>query len=239
MSAQRSLSTGLGERLDASSIVDEAVLSRRSIRGFLPCAVPTQTLEHILRVASRAPSGSNIQPWRVYVLQGATLGSVKNALTKLHLSGAPTSPGYSYYAMDWRAPYVDRRRKAGWGLYQLAGVAKGDRDAAHLQRARNYQFFGAPVGMVFTIDKTLGMGAWLDVGMFLQNIMIIARGHGLDTCPQAAIANYPDVLREHLTLSDNDLVICGMAIGYADPDEPTNALVTEREMLASFVTFRN
>lgn len=217
--------------------VDDAVVSRRSIRGFLPRPVSKQELQHILTVASRAPSGSNIQPWRVYALSGSTLDAVKSELTALHVAHAPTAPEYRYYADEWRDPYLDRRRKAGWGLYQLAGVSRGDREAAHRQRARNYQFFGAPVGLIFTIDRKLGRGAWLDVGMFLQNVMVVARGHGLDTCAQAALANYPDVLRRHLGLKDSELVICGMALGHADPDEPTNTLVTEREELDAFVTF--
>ncbi|MEJ7685550.1 MAG: nitroreductase [Variovorax sp.] len=223
--------------LAAAEIVDHAILSRRSVRGFLSQTVPRETVEHLLRVASRAPSGSNIQPWRAYVLSGDALTALTDALTAQHDAGVPTTPEYDYYPREWRSPYLDRRRKAGWGLYQLAGVARGDREAAHQQRARNFSFFGAPVGMVFTLDPTLGKGGWLDTGMFLQNLMVAARGRGLDTCPQVSIAGYPAVVREHLKLPATELVLCGLALGWADPDEPTNALLTEREDLSTFVTF--
>ena len=221
----------------AGAAVDRAIESRRSVRGFLPRPVPQQTVEHLLRVASRAPSGSNTQPWRLHVLQGEPLSALTRELVARHDAGVPPAPEYRYYPKEWRSPYIERRRKAGWGLYELAGVQKGDRAGAHRQRARNFDFFGAPVGMIFTLDRTLGQGGWLDTGMFLQSLMIAARGHGLDTCPQAAIAGYPDVVRAQLKIADGELVLCGMALGWADPAEPANALQTEREDLSAFVTF--
>lgn len=217
--------------------VEHAIRTRRSIRGFTPQAVSRATLEHLLRIASCAPSGSNIQPWRVYVLMGPALQAFCSILSARHDAGEPTRPEYEYYPGVWASPYLDRRRKAGWGLYQLAGVARGDRDAAHRQRARNFNFFGASVGLVFTLDRSLGQGAWLETGMFMQNLMIAARAHGLDTCAQAAIAGYPDSVRSFLRLRENELVLCGMALGYADRTEPTNNLRTEREDLDVFTTF--
>ncbi len=219
-----------------SAAVDDAITSRRSIRAFLPTPVALTTIEHLLRVAGRAPSGSNIQPWRVHVLLGEALARFTGAMTAAFESGAPETPEYQYYPEQWRSPYIERRRKTGWGLYALAGVQKGDRAGADRQRGRNYSFFGAPVGLIFTIDRDLSRGSWLDYGMFLQNIMVAARGHGLDTCPQAAMMNYPAIVRSHLGIGDAEMIVCGMALGWADLAEPTSALDTDREDLPVFVT---
>lgn len=216
--------------------VDQAITSRRSIRAFLPEPVPLAMVEHILRVASRAPSGSNIQPWRVHVLLGAALAAMSKDLVAAHEGGRKETPEYDYYPTQWRSPYVERRREIGWGLYALARVARGDREGAARQRGLNYRFFGAPVGMIFTIDKDMGRGSWLDFGMFLQTIMVAARGHGLDTCPQAALMNFPDIVRAHLAIPDAEMIVCGMALGHADAEAPTNGLRTRREDLAVFVT---
>lgn len=217
--------------------VTYAIMSRRSIRGFLSQPVEQDTIRTLLEIASRAPSGSNIQPWKVHVLTGATLHRVTRLLGDAFASGRPEEREYEYYPVQWRSPYLERRRAVGWELYRLAGVTKGDRVAGDRQRARNYTFFGAPVGLVFTIDKDMEQGSWLDYGMFLQNIMVAARGFGLDTCPQAAIASYPTVLRSELGITADEMVVCGMALGVADPDEPTNALEAPREKLDGFVRF--
>lgn len=212
-------------------------MGRRSVRGFLSKSVSRTTVEHLLTISACAPSGSNIQPWRVYVLSNEALKSFCAVLGERHNAEEPTKIEYQYYPAVWASPYLDRRRKAGWGLYQLAGVSRGDREAAHRQRGRNFNFFGAPVGMVFTLDRSLGQGAWLETGMFMQNLMIAARSLGLDTCAQASIAGYPDSVRKFLQLQENELVLCGMALGYADHTEPTNTLRTEREDLDVFATF--
>jgi nitroreductase len=217
--------------------VEWAITTRRSVRGFTDEPVPRATIERLLETASRAPSGSNIQPWKVHVLTGPALDRLKTALCQAHFGGEPEAREYEYYPTTWRSPYLERRRKVGWDLYAITGVARGDHDASMRQRGRNYVFFGAPVGLVFTIDRDLGQGSWLDFGMFLQNIMVAARGHGLDTCPQAAIANYPLILRRQLAIRDGEIVVCGMALGRADPSEPANRLTTEREPLADFCTF--
>lgn len=218
-------------------IVEDAITSRHSVRGFLPRAVPQETLEHLLRVARWAPSGSNLQPWRLHVLLGESLAALGQELLARHDAHVPLSPEYRYYPEQWRSPYLERRRKAGLGLYQLAGVGKSDLVGAHRLRGRNFVFFGAPVGIVFTMDKTLSQGAWIETGMFMQTLMIAARGHGLDTCCLAAISNYPDLVHRLLGIADTEIVICGMALGWADPQEPANALRTEREELSVFVTF--
>ncbi|TDR85149.1 nitroreductase [Enterovirga rhinocerotis] len=231
------------ERRDRSAVgaeaVDGAITTRRSIRGFLPDPVPMETVRHLLALASRAPSGSNVQPWKSHVVTGAALQRLKDDLFAVFDSGAPEQREYEYYPRNWRSPYLDRRRKVGWELYRLAGVARGDKEAGHRQRARNYVFFGAPVGLIFTIDRDLEQGSWLDYGMFLQSLMIAARGHGLDTCAQAAIASYPAIVTRHLAIPAEEMVICGMALGWADLGEPTNALESEREPVDGFTAFHD
>jgi nitroreductase len=222
--------------IDSVAAVEEAVSTRRSVRGFRPDPIDLGIVERILTVASRAPSGSNIQPWSVHLLVGEPLRALGEELTATFLSGEPERPDYSYYPTNWRSPYIERRRKTGWSLYELAGVARGDYAAGQRQRARNYRFFGAPVGLVFAIDRDLNPGSWVDNGMYMQTVMILARAHGLHTCPLAAIGNYPDIVRRHLGIPGSQIVIAGMAIGHADEDEPTNRLRTDREPLAVFCT---
>lgn len=215
----------------------EAIITRRSVRGFLPDPVPRATIEAILRAAARAPSGSNVQPWKVRVTTGAEKERLSAALRAAHAAGARVERDYHYYPRNWREPYVARRRKVGWDLYRLAGVAKGDHAAGEAQRARNFDFFGAPVGLMFTIDRDLEQGSYLDYGMFLQSIMLAARQFGLDTCPQAAFCDHHDVVRAQLGIPDSEALVCGMSLGFADAEESTNALVTERMALEDFVRF--
>nr|WP_297352235.1 nitroreductase [uncultured Caldimonas sp.] len=220
--------------------VDAAIASRRSIRAFLPTAVPRGVIEDILRIASRAPSGTNTQPWKVYVLTGAS----KLALTQKILSAyddpaiaATHEEEYAYYPREWVTPYIDRRRKIGWDLYGLLGIAKGDKARMHEQHGRNYRFFDAPVGLMFTIDRVMEQGSWLDYGMFLQNIMIAARARGLDTCPQAAFTQFHRIILEHLGAPASEMLVCGMSLGHADPDAVENRLITERAPVEGFTTF--
>jgi nitroreductase len=220
------------------NIVDEAIASRRSIRRFLPTPVPAATVEAILDVAARAPSGTNMQPWRGYVLAGAPKDALVQAVQTVFDTG---EPGHrhevQYYPDSFFEPYLSRRRTVGWNLYGLLGIRKGDATKMKAQHRRNFQFFDAPVGMIFTIHRRLATGSWLDYGMFLENVMVAARGHGLDTCAQAAWTHYHRVIRPILGLADEETVVCGMALGYADPDAPENALVTEREPARSFMRF--
>ena len=228
--------------MDADTLreaVEHAILTRRSVRGFLKTPVERASIERLLELASRAPSGSNIQPWKAHVLTGGPLEALSRDLLAAHMSGVPEAREYEYYPVNWRSPYLERRRKIGWDLYTLAGVARGDREGALHQRGRNYALFGAPAGFIFTIDRDMEQGSWLDFGMFLQTLMIAARGHGLDTCPQAALANYPDIVRRHLGIPDTEMIVCGMALGHADPDEPTNRLVTQREPVSAFTQFHD
>lgn len=218
--------------------VAEAIETRRSVRAFLPTPVPQESVRRILEIAARAPSGTNMQPWKVRVLAGAA----KDRLCDAVLSVREEKPGgeekeYDYYPRQWREPYLSRRRKVGWDLYGLLGIEKGDKRRMWTQFGRNFRFFDAPVGLIFTIDRDLEIGSWLDMGMFLQNIMIAARGEGLDTCPQAAWMDYPRTVARTLAVPDDEIVICGMSLGYADDSRPENALVTEREPVAAFATF--
>jgi nitroreductase len=223
----------------ATSAVDEAIRTRKSVRSFLPTPVERSTVEQLLAVASRAPSGSNIQPWRVRVIAGG----VKDRLTQAILEAIardgfePYQREWNYYPVQWREPFLGRRRKIGWDMYSLLGVAKGDFEGTQQARLRNYEFFGAPVGMIFTLDEDLEIGSWLDLGIFLGAIMIAARGRGLDTCPQAAFADFHRILRPLLKIPDNEIIVCGMALGHIDPAAPVNALVTERAPIPDFATF--
>jgi nitroreductase len=144
---------------------------------------------------------------------------------------------YAYYPTEWQSPYIDRRRKVGWDLYGLLGIAKTDKARMHAQHGRNYDFFGAPVGLIFTIDRVMQQGSWLDYGMFLQNIMVAARARGLDTCPQAAFTQFHRIIAAQLGLGPDEMVVCGMSLGHADPAAIENTLVTEREPVAGFTRF--
>jgi len=220
-----------------SEIVKQAITSRKSTRAFLPTPVDISLINELLCIAGTAPSGSNIQPWQVHVVQGKTRDRLSEALLAAHEAGEPSTREYEYYPVNWRSPYIDRRRATGWGLYGLLGIEKGDRERSMRQHARNYEFFGAPVALLFTIDRDMELGSWLDYGMFLQNIMVAARGLGLHTCPQAALANYPGIVKTHLGIGDDKIVVCGMSIGYEDPDAIVNGYQPDRIPLEEFVTY--
>ena len=228
---------------ESTAAVDAAITSRRAVRAFLPTPVPRRTVEDILAVAARAPSGVNTQPWKVTVLTGSAKEALSQKILAAHdANAAAGSLGadvgeYDYYPTEWVPPYIERRRKIGWDLYGLLGIAKGDKARMHAQHGRNYRFFDAPVGMIFSIDRILRQGSWLDYGMFLENIMVAARGRGLDTCPQAAFIGFHQIIAEHLSLPAGEMVVCGMSLGWADESAPENRLVTEREPVANFTRF--
>ena len=220
--------------------VDAAITSRRSVRAFLPTSVPNEVVRQILATAARAPSGTNIQPWRVFVLTGNRLKQLSDAILAAYNDpkiAKTHTEAYPYYPKEWVSPYIERRRKIGWDLYGLLGITREDKDKMRHQHGRNYLFFDAPVGLIFSIDRVLEQGSWLDYGMFLQNIMVAARGRGLDTCPQAAFNPFHRVIRETLQMPDNEELVCGMALGYADNDAVANRLTTEREPLNVWATF--
>ena len=223
---------------DAGVPVARALLSRRSVRGFLPTPVPRATVEAILYLAARAPSGTNIQPWKVYACTGAVRDALASELSALHdAGGGGHVQEYAYYPRNWREPYLSRRRKLGWDYYRTVGVTREDKPGMHRQHGRNYAFFGAPVGLFFTIDRDLELGSWLDAGMFVQGVMIAARAFGLHTCPQAAFTTYHAVVRRHLSMPDAEILLCGMSLGHLDPDAPENVLQSERVPVDEFATF--
>jgi len=220
--------------------VDTAITTRRSIRAFLPDPVARDDIEQILGVAARAPSGTNTQPWQVHVLQGAAKTALSEAILAVYhdpVLNAQHTEEYPYYPRAWKSPFIDRRRKVGWDLYALLGLTRENKQGMAAQHARNFRFFDAPVGLMFTIDRTMEQGSWLDYGMFLQSIMVAARGRGLDTCPQAAFTQYHKIIADHLALPPDHMVVCGMALGWADTGKIENTLVTEREPVCGFVRF--
>jgi nitroreductase len=224
----------------AQQAVDAAITSRRSIRAFLPTPVAHEDIAAILQVAARAPSGTNTQPWKVYVLQGERKRQLSAAILAAHNDPARAAQHreeYAYYPREWVSPYIDRRRKVGWDLYALLGLARDNKAGMAAQHGRNYEFFDAPVGLIFTIDRVMEQGSWLDYGMFLQNIMVAARARGLDTCPQAAFTQYHRIIGEQLALPESETVVCGMALGVADLSKIENSLITERMALSEFVKF--
>lgn len=221
----------------AAPEVFAAARTRRSIRAYKTDPVPLDTVRDIIELGRYAPSGSNIQPWRVHVLTGAALKRVGAALQQSFLNDEPERRDYRYYTDPVEEPYLARRRQCGWGLYALLGIGRGDHAKSKAYRARNYVFFGAPVGLVFTIGHNLEKGSWLDYGMFLQTLMLAARAKGLHTCPQASIANYPDVVRRELDIGSDWIVVCGMALGYADPGAEINTFQPPRIGVDEYAVF--
>jgi nitroreductase len=222
------------------TVVDVVIASRKSVRGFTEQSVDPQLIKHILTVASRSPSGTNIQPWKVHVLTGNFLvefgqGAMETYANPELMAKQPKKP-FDYYPTEWFSPYIERRRKVGYDLYAVLGIEKKDKDAMQTQHTKNYNFFGAPVGLIFTMNPKLSIGSLLDFGMFIQSIMISAQSHGLATCPQAAWILIQGYIREKLNLND-DLVICGMAMGYENQQELANKLTTEREIVDNFAQF--
>ena len=218
-----------------ASSVDEAITTRSSIRAFTQQAVSRETLEHLLEVACRAPSGTNTQPWKVYVLQGESRNLLVGKVCAAHDSirdnpflASEYPQAYDYYPEKWVSPYIDRRRENGWALYGLLGIGKADKDKMHVQHQRNFKFFDAPVGLMFTIDRIMGRGSLVDMGMFLQNIMLAARGQGLHTCPQAAWNGFSKIILPHIGAAPDEMLVCGMALGYADESALVNTFHTPR-----------
>lgn len=218
---------------------NEAIASRRAVRGYLDREVPLDMVKTALALASRAPSGSNIQPWRVRVVAGDEKKRVSGAILDSLAAGVQEKPkaDWNYYPVNWREPYIGRRRKLGWGLYGLLDIGKGDTEKAERFRLQNYEFFGAPVGMIFTLDRDMEIGSFLDLGIFLGELVVAVRGLGLDSCLQQSFADVHEVLCRELEIPATERIICGMALGYADDSLPQNKLVTERVPVDGFASF--
>jgi nitroreductase len=224
--------------------VDAAILSRFSARAYLDKPVDRALLEGLLDVARRAASGTNTQPWKVYVLTGEVKDTLVDKVCTAHNAiranpelAVEYTESYDYYPEKWVSPYIDRRRACGFGLYGVLGIVKGEKEKMHAQHQQNYKFFGAPVGLMFTIDKVMGRGSLLDYGMFLQNIMVAARARGLHTCPQAAWNEFSKIILPHIGAGENEMIVCGLSLGYADEEALVNTFMTERETVESFTTW--
>lgn len=227
-----------------NSTVDDVIQARMSARAFTSEAPSRELIQHILQVASRAPSGTNTQPWKVYVLEGNMLtGLCKNvcdayeAISQNPELAEEYKEAYSYYPEKWFSPYIDRRRENGWSLYGLLGIEKGEKEKMFLQHQRNFRFFDAPVGLFFTIHRDLGTGSILDYGMFLQNIMISAQSHGLASCPQAAWNKFSKIILPAIGASSEEMLVCGMALGYADQADKVNTFQTPRAKAEEFTSW--
>jgi nitroreductase len=223
------------------SAIDAAIESRMSVRAFLPRPVAKSDIESILQGARVSTPGLNTKPWKVYVLQGASRDALVEKVSAAHraiyadpLVAAQYPEEYPYYPEKWFSPYIDRRRENGWGLYGLLGIVKGEKDKMHAQHARNYRFFDAPVGLMFTVNRAAGLASLTDYGVFLQNVMLAARQHELSTCPQAAWNGFANIILPHVGAAANEMLVCGMSLGYADDSHVVNSFHTPREAVESF-----
>lgn len=218
--------------------VSEAVRNRRSVRGFLDTPVDRAVIEQVLETASRAPSGGNLQPWRIVALAGSPLQELKKLMAERIESGGGSDESlYPIYPSHVSSPYRDYRFRNGEQLYGAVGIPREDKAARLKWFARNYEFFGAPVGLFCYVDKQMGSAQWSDLGMYLQSVMLLLQEQGLASCPQESWSRYHRTVAKTVGPPDEWMLFCGMAVGYEDPDEPANALRTERAPLAEFVTF--
>jgi nitroreductase len=217
--------------------VNEAIRNRASTRAFVDRPVPRNVLHDILDTARWAPSGVNTQPWQVAVVMGETKRQMGAALSDARASGQAPNPDYQYYAERLVDPYRARQKACGFALYGALKIERDDKEARMAQWLKNYHGFGAPVEMLFFVDAALEKGSWLDIGMFIQNVMLAARSHDLETCPQAAMAEYPDIVRSFLKMPDSLSLICGVAMGYPDREHPVNSYRTERDPVETFTTW--
>ncbi|MBU6445164.1 MAG: nitroreductase [Alphaproteobacteria bacterium] len=225
--------------MSQSRSVSEALATRQSVRAFRPDPVPRALVEDILTRAARAPSGGNLQPWRVYVAMGKArdeLVARVAELRKQHPLG--TGGEYNIYPPDLFEPYRTRRFKLGEMMYATMGIGREDKAGRIAAFGRNWEFFGAPVGFIFTMDRRMEFGQWVDLGLYMQSIMLLAREQGLDTCPQESWSQFQQSVREFFAIPGNELVFCGMALGWRDDTAPVNGLVSERAQLSEFATFR-
>ncbi|WP_286714947.1 nitroreductase [Acinetobacter sp. UBA2581] len=224
--------------------VDQTITSRHSVRAFLDTPVSTDMLKDILTVASRAPSGTNTQPWKVYVLTGKKRDELVQRVCQAQMElyqnpvlAAQYKETFAYYPEQWFSPYIDRRRENGWGLYGLLNIQKGEKEKMARQNLRNFELFDAPVGLFFTLHKDLGVGSKMDISMMIQNVMLAAKARGLDTCPQAAWNHFHSIVLDVLDTGDDEELVCGMSLGYADPDHIVNTFITPRVPVEEFAVF--
>lgn len=217
--------------------VREALLARRSVRAYLDRPVSRRLIESLLDLARHAPSGANTQPWHVAVVSGETKQRLQQAMLARFRAGERGHMDYAYYPGQWFSPYLERRRACGLQLYSALGIAREDRQRQAEQWAANYRAFDAPVALYFFIEAGLATGSFVDFGMFLQSLMLAAVEAGLATCPQAALGEYPDIVKSELGYAQDWTLLCGMALGYADEEAAINQYRTPREPVAAFTRF--
>lgn len=230
--------------LNATQYVDQIITSRHSVRAFLDTPIAKETLKEILKVASRAPSGTNSQPWRVYIVTGKKRDELIEKVCQTQIDifnhtelGKQYTETFAYYPEKWLSPFIERRRENGWGLYGLLNIQKGDRDKMARQQLRNFEFFDAPVGLFFTVHESLGIGSKMDTAMMIQNVMLAAKARGIDSCPQAAWNQFHSIILNVLGAPEDEELICGMSLGYADPDHIVNTFITPRVPVEEFAVF--
>lgn len=224
--------------------VDDAITSRHSVRAFLHQAIEPQIIKDILTVASRAPSGTNTQPWKVYVVTGKKRDEMVERVCKAQLEiyakpelAEQYQEAFAYYPEKWISPFIDRRRENGWGLYGLLNIQKGEKEKMAQQQLRNFQLFDAPVALYFTVNKAMGIGSKMDIAMMIQNVMIAAKARGLDTCPQAAWNHFHSIVLDVLNAPEDEELVCTVALGYADPEHIVNRFITPRIAVEEFAVF--
>jgi nitroreductase len=242
--SKKLISKGIFMNLQQVRHVDDAITSRHSVRAFLNKAVDPQIIKDILTVASRAPSGTNTQPWKVYVVTGKKRDEMVERVCKAQIELA-TQPElanryqetFAYYPENWISPFIERRRENGWGLYGLLNIKKGEKEKMAHQQLRNFQLFDAPVALYFTVNKIMGIGSKMDISMMIQNVMIAAKARGLDTCPQAAWNHFHPIVLDVLNAPEDEELVCTVALGYADPDNIVNTFITPRIAIEEFTVF--
>jgi nitroreductase len=218
--------------------IEEAIRSRKSVRAFTDQPVEQETIQRILELSQRSPSGTNTQPWHAYVCTGSVKDAIVADVCDLFDQGkASKYEDFDYYPPVWEPVHRDRRRELGWDLYGLLGIEKGDRARTAEQSKRNFKFFDAPVGIFFTTDAYLGRGSWFDAGLYMQTVMLAARAEGLHTCPQAAWISFQEPIFKHLNIPKDQVLLSGLALGYEDTSAIENTLVSKREDISKVVHY--
>ena len=214
--------------------VSDAVLARRSIRAFNTEPINNKVIKDLLALAARSPSGGNLQPWKIYVINNQ---SMKKFIEFQDNWNQPETPGYAIYPSDLKEPYRTSRYQLGEAMYELIGIPRDDKDARLQQVMRNFEFFGAPAALFCFVDKQMGPPQWSDLGMFLQTFMLLAQEAGIDTCAQEAWAMKNDSVSEFVGSDKNDILFCGLALGYKDEDAVINQLSSERRPIEQWAKF--
>lgn len=217
----------------------DAIQNRHSTRAFLDREVPAELITTVLDAARWAPSGVNMQPWRVAVVSGESKQRLAEAIIAARNSEQAEKPDYQYYPDEWFEPYNSRRKASGLALYSALGIGKEDKEKRIEAWYNNYRFFGAPIGLLIFLDRRLAKGSWIDIGMFIQNILLAAQEQGLATCPQASLAEYPDIVRATLGIDQQWALACGIAVGYPDMTAAVNSYRTSREPVEAFTSWHD